>query len=735
MGTATDRIKQTAIDNMAAKGYTQSVTNIQQSNISNTPTKTTTPTVTPTKTIIPTVTPQTNVTLSPEARANQVNQIASTTNTPAKTTIPTVTPTGTPTITPQTNIMLSPEARANQINQIASTTNTQTKAITPPVIPTETPVSTPTQNMMNLRDVATASGFEIGNVGNMPTINGQQVDPSKVGMQLVDGRWQGSPTQIATLLGSPVGLRESLESTGRKVEYNNQTGKVTVDGVVIDTDGMINVGGRLYTTQDNINNIITRTGGITPLNQKQELVNTDSSIVNQLNESQQKINELQQMIDEMKNFKIPQQDPTELYKFLEMLQQYKSPYDQYMKQILQETFKEFEYDPNNDPMLDKAIKYADRTMMEEMNRRGILSSTITTDNMRIIREDLLPRYQDMAFQKYNEQLNINFKRLEVLKNLDNSDYERYKNFITLAMETSEKISQNTVNTIKDNLNLMQTSLQNQILLNKQEAENKAEAYKNAWLKFKELTYVDNEISLLTGLPVGMRSKEAEKEILARYDEYNKLAIQFENRIDEQNYQYELDMKKIAAAKKEKDKLEEKKANAAKIYASLGNMSATDALNAVSKDFETLSDYLGPELWVLVEQLNKQKDIESKNYIERKQLEISQQNANTSERNSYNSQKNNTLSTSEKNLWIAEAARTYQTYPVKDAIAKLKETAPGIIAAVGVAGYKQVWDLALANAIRAGQAQSYDNYYKDPSSKTDATTKLLNDYNIDLSTLD
>jgi hypothetical protein len=164
---------------------------------------------------------------------------------------------------------------------------------------------------------------------------------------------------------------------------------------------------------------------------------------------------------------------------------------------------------------------------------------MTTDNLRTIRKELLPRYQDMAYQRYNEQLNNSFKRLEVLKSLDNSDYDRYKNFVLLSMETAEKISKNTYETAKDNMSLMQNALTNQMTINKMDADAQAEAYKNAWLKFKEIGYVDNEISLVTGLPVGTKSKEAEQEIMARYDEYNKIAIATQQRKEEQELQFEM----------------------------------------------------------------------------------------------------------------------------------------------------------------------------------------------------
>jgi hypothetical protein len=405
---------------------------------------------------------------------------------------------------------------------------------------------------------------------------------------------------------------------------------------------MINIGGRYYTTQDKIDYIVAATGGAYPVGQNvadgqqsqqgqigqqgqegQKSDNQfDASILSNYQDSLKRIGELENQINKMSEIKIPEIDYKPITEMLKELKNYKNAYDDQIKAILQETYKGFEYNPDDDPMLQKAIKYADRTMMEQMNSRGILNSSITEDNLRIIREDLLPQYQSLALERYNQELSRKFQQIGVLQSLSNTDYDRYKNFAMLSMQTVENISKNTVETIKANLTLMQNTLQNKITLAKDEAQLKANALTAAYYKLEQIGYVDNEIALLTGLPIGMPSKDARAETLRRSDEYTKMAVQYAQQKEIQETTLKNDIKKIdymqSITNKEKKEEEDRKKQAAKAYASIGSMPADKALDEIGKNFGVLSEYLGSELWTLVDKLNATKIIQDKAAADKEQ---------------------------------------------------------------------------------------------------------------------
>lgn len=101
-----------------------------------------------------------------------------------------------------------------------------------------------------------------------------------------------------------------------------------------------------------------------------------------------------------------------------------------MRQIATRESTPFNYNPNSDPAYQAALKRAQANIAEgnsaaqaEMNRRGILNSTITSDRMGEIASnemgrvetDVLPSLMQQAYQQYLDQENM---RNQQLSNLD-----------------------------------------------------------------------------------------------------------------------------------------------------------------------------------------------------------------------------------------------------------------------------------------------------------------------------
>jgi hypothetical protein len=116
--------------------------------------------------------------------------------------------------------------------------------------------------------------------------------------------------------------------------------------------------------------------------------------------------------------------------------------------------------------------------MEQLNTRGILNSSVTTDRVAQIRQqaltDVLPAIMERTYGIQQDEL---------------------RNMIGLA-----------------NLYMQQVQTE-------QDRESKASQQKldNAWSRVKNIGYVDNEASLVLGIPAGTISSEAK-----RYDEDRKL---------------------------------------------------------------------------------------------------------------------------------------------------------------------------------------------------------------------
>ena len=69
-----------------------------------------------------------------------------------------------------------------------------------------------------------------------------------------------------------------------------------------------------------------------------------------------------------------------------------------------------------------------------------------------------------------------------------------------------------------------------------------------------------------------------------------------------------------------------------------------------------------------------------------------------------------MTTAERNQSMADDIAGIKSLSVADAIKELQDGERDYRATYGDSGYKQLWNAVLANAIRAGQAQSYDDYY-------------------------
>ena len=69
-----------------------------------------------------------------------------------------------------------------------------------------------------------------------------------------------------------------------------------------------------------------------------------------------------------------------------------------------------------------------------------------------------------------------------------------------------------------------------------------------------------------------------------------------------------------------------------------------------------------------------------------------------------------MTAAERNQSMADDIAGIKSLPVANAIKELQDGERDYRAAYGDSGYKQLWNAVLANAIRAGQAQSYDDYY-------------------------
>ena len=180
--------------------------------------------------------------------------------------------------------------------------------------------------------------------------------------------------------------------------------------------------------------------------------------------------------------------------------EYKSDYDSVINGIVNELLTmRFTYDPSDDEALMKAQEHAINTAYESMNAKGILDSTMTAQVVTSTIANLQSVYEKMAREEFYDNLNRLQSMATFVIGLEDKQYERWLSNVQLNLEYYQ-------------------------------AEKDEIAYQ--WERVNTMGYVDNEASVVLGVPAGILSpakrqaiEEAEAESQKKYNElYTDLAL-------------------------------------------------------------------------------------------------------------------------------------------------------------------------------------------------------------------
>ena len=177
-----------------------------------------------------------------------------------------------------------------------------------------------------------------------------------------------------------------------------------------------------------------------------------------------------------------------------MEQSYESDYNNVLNGIVNELLTmRFTYNPNEDEALIKAQEYAVNTAYESMNARGILDSTMTAQIVASTIANLQVQYQKMAKEEFYEDVDRLITMANFVLKLDDAQYQRWQENTQFNYQKYE--------VLKDEMEYQ-------------------------WKRVEQLGYVDNNASIVLGVPVGTLSASTRKAIsdaqAEAQAEYNKL---------------------------------------------------------------------------------------------------------------------------------------------------------------------------------------------------------------------
>jgi hypothetical protein len=218
-----------------------------------------------------------------------------------------------------------------------------------------------------------------------------------------------------------------------------------------------------------------------------------------------------------------------------------------INEILSRTFN---YDPATDTQLQLATKNMTRTVLEAMNSRGILNSTITENQVQQGVADLMPQYQQIARQQFQDEGTVLMSQVDMLMNANNTAYnqymdegERYAKALELVMSLSKESYTKWVDAEKLKYDKYIDSWNAEIKgIELQDAKIAA-----AWDRTSELGYVDNAASIILGVPAGTLSAAAREAKIKREQELEDQKTEWEQTKKEMELQYQYSVK-LANAK-------------------------------------------------------------------------------------------------------------------------------------------------------------------------------------------
>ena len=181
--------------------------------------------------------------------------------------------------------------------------------------------------------------------------------------------------------------------------------------------------------------------------------------------------------------------------------QYQSQYSNAINQLANTILSaRFNYNPNEDDLLKQASKYVTQNTFESMNAKGILNSSMTAERVAQVVGNLIPQYEKLAREEFDEAFSRMLNTANLLMNMDDRQFTYWQDARNQKWKEEE-----------------------------QQYQRSQDALKNAWARVDELGYVDNEASKILGVPVGTLSKDAREKKEA-----------YERQIAEWNRQHEIE---------------------------------------------------------------------------------------------------------------------------------------------------------------------------------------------------
>ena len=157
---------------------------------------------------------------------------------------------------------------------------------------------------------------------------------------------------------------------------------------------------------------------------------------------------------------------------------------------------DFGYDPTQDMALRMASEYAANSTLQSLAGSGVLNSSATAERVARIVSELIPQYEEKAYNRQIQYLSQLADTAQLVMNFDSQQFQYWKDGKDREFQEKEF-----------------------------EYKKQQDALENAWKRVDELGYVDNNASTILGVKVGTLSGAARQAKEQREFELEKMREQ------------------------------------------------------------------------------------------------------------------------------------------------------------------------------------------------------------------
>lgn len=314
---------------------------------------------------------------------------------------------------------------------------------------------------------------------------------------LVDGKFVGSEQayrKILTDLASRSNQSFSDYASSNNSTVTTMNGKVYVNGTLVDVSNtsIQVINGQVYGTEADYKALIDK-------------VNKGYEYTSEYED------EIQSALQEIQDFEV-YQTPEETLSQINAL--------------MQSAQEKFSYDPTQDSALKTAQKEAERVVRESSGSRGLLYSSGTVSQAAKKAGELIPTYEQQAYSRWSDQKTRDLNLMQTIMDWDEMQSQRnvdQLNLIKTKFDTIMSMDTRSLEKFKVLLDQRNADRQAALELESLNIEMRQSELDLAWKRTEALGYVDQEASIILGVPVGTKAQWVQQLVQQNQYELQQLA--------------------------------------------------------------------------------------------------------------------------------------------------------------------------------------------------------------------